>query len=80
MRELTTAEQRAAVQAFLVRCRSWATEREIPIRVQQISEDPRAERAASLHAWLSWRDFIDHALVELESGTLDHWFPEPDKR
>jgi len=78
--ELSREDQVAVVQAFLVRCREWAAEREIPKRVREISEDPRAERAAALHAWLSWRDFIDHALHELESGTLDHWFPVPDKR
>jgi hypothetical protein len=72
------AEQAAAVHAFLVRCRAWATEREIPRRAAEMTEDPRADRAAALHAWISWRDFVGHALVELESGALDHWFSGPD--
>jgi len=67
-----------AVHAFLRRARTWATEREIPKRVNRITQGADHAEAAKLHAWVAWRDFIDHALNELEDGTLDRWFTEPD--
>ena len=73
------ADALAIAHAFAVRCRAWAVEREIPRRVQDLASDPRQESAAKLHAWVAWRDFLDHALGELENGTLDHWFEAPDK-
>lgn len=80
MSDLPVEDQVAVVRAFLVRCRDWASEREIPVRLEQIRQEPRAQQAAALHAWLSYRDFVEHALAELDSGALDHWFPRPDNR
>lgn len=65
-----------AVHQFLKRARTWATDREIPKRLARVEAGAGAEEAAKLHAWVVWRDFIDHALTELEDGTLDHWFSE----
>lgn len=67
------------VHDFLSRCRSWATEREIPKRLARVADGADAAEAARLHAWVVWREFIDHALQEVEDGTLDAWFePVPD--
>lgn len=62
------------VHDFLRRARAWATEREIPKRVQRVSAGGSHTEAAKLAAWVAWRDFVDHALGELEDGRLDHWF------
>ncbi len=62
------------VRRFLLRCRAWATERELPKRRERVqtSEDPA--EAAKLHGWLTYVRFLDHTLAELDDGTLDHWF------
>ena len=65
---------KAIVRAFLVRCRDWAQQREIPKRTRQLAETPNAEGAAKLHAWISYDHFLEHTLDELADGTLDHWF------
>jgi hypothetical protein len=64
------------VRDFLQRCRRWA-EREIPRRLEQVAADGRPETAAKLHAWIAYVQFTDHALRELETGQLDHWFTDP---
>ena len=64
----------AVTREFLLFCRSWATEKEIPKRRAQLHDSSDPERVARLQAWLSYVDFTDHAIQELESGTLDHWF------
>ena len=64
----------AIVHDFLEKCRSWATEREIPKLLARLEADAMTEDAAKLHQWTTWRDFVDHALHELEDGTLDRWF------
>jgi hypothetical protein len=61
------------VHDFLTRCKRWA-EREVPRRLEQAAADGRPESAAKLHAWVSYVQFTDHTLNELEAGTLDHWF------
>ena len=65
-------------RAFLLRCRAWGAEDEIPKRLQALAADPTPARAASLHAWTSWVAFVDHAVAELERGELDHWFTDAD--
>ena len=64
------------VHDFLRRAREWATEREIPKRIQRVSGGASHDEAAKLAAWVAWRDFVDHALAELEDGTLDDWFDQ----
>jgi len=62
------------VRRFLLHCRAWAIERELPkhrARVQH-TDDPAV--AAKLHGWLTYVRFLDHTLQELEAGTLDRWF------
>lgn len=66
----------AVVHAFLRRCARWAEEREIPRRLEELASDPDPDRAAKLHAWISYLRFTEHTLRELEDGTLDGWFPE----
>lgn len=72
--DLSPEDAIVVVHRFLHRCRTWATDREIPERLARLAEDPTPERAAKLHAWTSYLAFTEHALAELESGTLDHWF------
>ena len=68
-----------AVHAFLHKARAWATEREIPKRLARVQDGAAHDEAAKQHAWVVWRDFIDHALGELEDGTLDRWFDGSDR-
>lgn len=68
----------AVVHAFLVRCRTWALTREIPKRTLRVQQDPSPEAVASLHSWVSYLRFTEHAIQEIETGTLDHWFRRPD--
>ena len=75
--ELEPAAALQAAHRFLGQCRAWATEREIPKRTARVAEGAGAGDAARLHAWVSMVAFIDHAVRELEDGTLDHWF-QPD--
>ena len=62
------------VHRFMQRCRAWATDREIPKRIDRVAESLRPEDAAKLHAWIAYLQFTEHVLSELEDGTLDHWF------
>lgn len=64
----------AVVYRFLVRCRAWGAEREVPARIARLQADPTPEQAARLHEWVAWVAFVDHALGELEDGSLDDWF------
>lgn len=68
------ADAVTAVHGFLVRCREWGTDREIPKLLGRLTASATPEDAAKLHAWASWVRFVDHALEELESGHLDGWF------
>lgn len=72
--EVSPEDAVAIVHAFLHKARGWATEREIPKRVKRVADGAPHAEAARLHAWVAWRDFLDHALTELEDGTLDAWF------
>ena len=65
-------------RAFLLRCRAWGSEREIPQRLEALAKDPTPAGAAKLHAWTSWVAFLDRAVAELEQGDLDHWFADAD--
>lgn len=67
----------AIAHAFLQQCRSWVADVELPKRRQAILDDNAPEHAAKLHQWLSYLEFTDHAINELEDGTLDHWFTGP---
>lgn len=68
-----------SVHDFLERCRAWGTERELPKRLARFQADPDPANAASLHQWATWVAFLDHALAELEDGTLDSWFGAGDE-
>ena len=73
--EVAPEDALLVVHAFLRRCRQWA-EREIPRRVERVVHDHSADAAARLHGWLTYIEFTDHTLKELESGRLDHWFAD----
>ena len=68
----------AVVHDFLGRCRVWAEEREIPKRLARVERDLEPADVASLHQWVSWLRFVEHAISELEDGTLDHWFEQKE--
>ncbi len=72
------ADAAVVAHRFLTRCRDWARDREIPRRLEQVAEDMQPTDAASLHAWTAWMRFCEHALREIEDGTLDPWFLPPD--
>jgi hypothetical protein len=65
-------------RAFLLRCRAWGADDEIPRRVAELGREPTPAQVARLHAWTSWVAFLDHAVTELEQGDLDHWFTDAD--
>ena len=64
----------AVTREFLLFCRAWALEKEIPKRRAELLDSSDPNRVARLTAWESYVEFTDHAIHELESGTLDHWF------
>jgi hypothetical protein len=75
--ELAPEDAIVAVRRFLGRCRSWATDREIPKRIERVRLRGDPAEAAKLHAWVSMVAFIDHAIAEVEAGDLDPWFEPP---
>ena len=77
--QLAPEDALAVTREFLLFCRSWATEKEIPKRRDELQDSQDSERVARLQAWLSYVEFTDHAIEELESGTLDHWFKARDR-
>ncbi len=70
------AEAMAAVDAFLARCETWATDTELPKLMARLADDPNPATAAKLHQWTTWAAFVAHARSELRDGTLDRWFTE----
>lgn len=60
--------------AFLRKLQAWAVDREIPKLAGRLQNDATVADAVKLQQWTTWRDFIEHALAELEDGTLDAWF------
>ena len=64
----------AVAHAFLEQLRAWAVDREIPKLAGRLAEDATVADAVKMQQWTTWRDFVDHALGELEDGTLDGWF------
>jgi hypothetical protein len=70
------AERVAIARRFVLQCLDWANEREIPKHMQRVAAEPKAEDASKLKDWLTFRDFLQHALEELEDGRLDGWFEE----
>lgn len=64
------------VHRFLRQAKAWADEREIPKRLQKVSDDLEPGDAAKLYAWITYAAFTDHAIHELEDGTLDRWFTD----
>jgi hypothetical protein len=67
----------ATTYRFLARCRDYARDLEIPKRNERFQADPSPELAAKLHQWATWVAFVEHAMHEIEVGTLDGWFLKP---
>lgn len=80
-RDVHVAPQDAVVivHRFLHELRSWAVEREIPKRLQRVAAEADPAEAARLHAWVAYQRFTEHAIRELEDGTLDRWFQGPHR-
>lgn len=76
--DVTPEDAVLVVRAFLQRCARWAEEREIPRRLDELGEVADPGRAAELHAWIAYLRFTEHAIRELEDGTLDGWFGLPE--
>lgn len=74
----TPAQAAAAAHDFMQRCRRWALEVELPKHRARVAQSTDPADAAALHQWLTWLRFTEHALGELESGTLDRWFLPPE--
>lgn len=64
----------AVARDFMVRCRDWAAQREIPARLERVCDGLDPVEAGKLHAWVAWMRFCEHAIAELEDGRLDAWF------
>lgn len=76
--DVDPADAVAVVHRFLEQVRAWALTREIPRRTATVSADLDPVEAGKLHAWIAYLRFTEHALKELEDGTLDGWFgPQP---
>lgn len=71
---VTPEDSVAVAHAFLTKLRAWAVDREIPKLTARLSDDATVADAVKLQQWTTWRDFVQHALGELEDGTLDDWF------
>lgn len=69
-----------AVHAFLQKARAYAQQRELTKRIERFRESPTPENAAKLHQWSTWIAFVEHALREIEEGTLDSWFTSETAR
>lgn len=79
--DLLPEDELLAAHAFLLRLRAWAVEREIPKLAGRLSASATVSDAVKMQQWTTWRDFVEHALTELEDGTLDAWFTdEPPQR
>ena len=76
MPEIPPDQAARVVRAFLLRCRAWGADREIPEQLAHLAQDPSPDRAAKLYQWTTWVAFVDHALHELDAGKLDHWFAD----
>ena len=74
MDPLPPAAAALTAHRFLLRCRQWAVEIELPKCRERVQQSTDPEDAARLHQWISYLQFTDHAIAELESGALDHWF------
>lgn len=74
--EVAPEDAVVVVHRFLERVRAWAAEREIPARTQRVATELDPAEAAKLHAWIAYLRFTEHALAELEDGTLDRWFAD----
>ncbi|MEN0065617.1 MAG: hypothetical protein AAGA48_25980 [Myxococcota bacterium] len=69
-------DKKRVVRDFLVRCRAWGTDLEIPKLLGRLNEEANPGDAAKLHQWTSWVAFVDHAIHEVDHGELDDWFRE----
>lgn len=77
--QVEPADAVLVVHRFLQQVHAWCAEQEVPKRLTRVAQSQDPADAASLHAWITYQRFTEHALRELEDGTLDRWFAaEPE--
>jgi hypothetical protein len=74
--DVAPEDQVVIVRRFLLKCREWALEKELGPRLQRVAAELDPKEAASLHAWVAYLRFTEHAILEIENGTLDPWFTQ----
>ncbi len=74
--EVAPEDAVVVAHAFMQKLRAWAVDREIPKLMKRLDGDATVADAVKLQQWTTWRDFVEHAIGELEEGTLDRWFTE----
>ncbi len=74
--EVSPEDAVVVAHAFMQKLREWAVDREIPKLTTRLERDATVADAVKLQQWTTWRDFVEHAMGELEDGTLDHWFTD----
>ncbi|MBD60873.1 MAG: hypothetical protein CMA79_00045 [Euryarchaeota archaeon] len=62
-------ESRKLIRDFLKRCVEYADE-----SIKRKKE--RGEDEGEISKWIAYRDFTEHAVMEVESGELDSWLEE----
>lgn len=79
---MTLSEQKALVADFLARCNRYADGKLEEYRQQLATATGRhaLEIQDEIGHWTAYRVFNEHAIDELRSDVLDHWFtrPSPD--
>ena len=66
---MSTEENRNLVARFLEKCIKYANE--------SISrKESRGEEPGEITKWITYRDFTEHALMEVRNGDLDCWLEE----
>jgi len=77
--DISPEDALATAHLFLEFCRNWAAEKEIPERTQRFEASGNTDDATRIREWQIYLDFTEHAISELETGTLDHWFESFNK-
>lgn len=74
---MTLAEKKALVSDFLLRCNRYAEDKLASYRRElHTASGARADELRDkIRDWSTYHRFNEHALTELESETLDAWFP-----
>ena len=66
---MSLEEKRSIVADFLLRCVNYAND-----SIER--KRNRGEDEEEVSKWEAYRDFTEHAVMEVESGVLDSWLEE----